>query len=47
MLQPVSEAQTIIHARLRGLVNAAERMTILRRHNALLGAVRDQAEAAA
>jgi nitrite reductase/ring-hydroxylating ferredoxin subunit len=47
MLQPVTEGQTIIHARLRGEVNAAERMTILRRHNALMSATRDQAEAAA
>jgi nitrite reductase/ring-hydroxylating ferredoxin subunit len=47
MLQPVTEGQTIIHARLRGEVNAAQRMMILRRHNALLSAVRDHAEAAA
>ena len=47
MLQPVTEGQTIIHARLRGEVNAAERMTILRHHNALMSATRDQAEAAA
>ena len=47
MLQPVTEGQTIIHARLRGEVNAAERMTILRRHNALMSATRDHAEAAA
>jgi nitrite reductase/ring-hydroxylating ferredoxin subunit len=47
MLQPVTEAQTIIHARLRGDLNAAERMTIFRHHNALLSVARDQAEAAA
>jgi nitrite reductase/ring-hydroxylating ferredoxin subunit len=46
MLQPVTEAQTIIHARLAGTVNAAERMTTLRHHNALLSAARDQAESA-
>lgn len=47
MLQPVTEAQTIIHARLCGAVTAAERMRILRHHNALLSTVRDHAEAAA
>ena len=47
MLQPVTEAQTIIHARLRGAVKPAERMMILRRHNALMSAKRDHAEAAA
>jgi nitrite reductase/ring-hydroxylating ferredoxin subunit len=46
LLQPVTEGQTIIHARLRGEVAAAQRMTELRRHNALLGAARDQAESA-
>ena len=46
MLQPVTEGQTIIHAGLRGHLNAAERITILRHHNALLSAARDQAESA-
>jgi nitrite reductase/ring-hydroxylating ferredoxin subunit len=47
MLQPVTEGQTILHARLRGEVNPAERMMILRRHNALMSTLRDHAEAAA
>jgi nitrite reductase/ring-hydroxylating ferredoxin subunit len=47
MLQPVSDGQTIIHARLLGEVNAAQRMTLLRHHNALMSAARDRAEAAA
>lgn len=47
MLQPVTEGQTIIHARLQGEVTAAKRMTVLRHHNVLMSAVRDHAEAAA
>jgi nitrite reductase/ring-hydroxylating ferredoxin subunit len=46
MLQPVTDAQTIIHARLQNEVNAAERLAVLRRHNDLMCAVRDRAEAA-
>ncbi len=47
MLQPVTAAQTIIHGRLQGEPDAAERMAALRHHNALMGAARDRAEAAA
>jgi nitrite reductase/ring-hydroxylating ferredoxin subunit len=47
MLHPVSDGQTIIHARLRGEVSAAERLPVLRHHNALMSAARDRAEAAA
>jgi nitrite reductase/ring-hydroxylating ferredoxin subunit len=47
MLQPVSDGQTLIHARLQSDVNAAERLPVLRRHNALMSAARDRAEAAA
>jgi len=46
MLQPVTEGQTIIHARLQGEVAAAKRMAVLRHHNALMSAARDHAEAA-
>lgn len=47
MLQPVSDTQTIIHARLLSEVHAAERLPVLRQHNALMSAARDRAEAAA
>ncbi len=47
MLQPVTEAQTIVHARLRGAIDAAQRLSLLRTHNALMTAVRDRAEARA
>ncbi|HTV79420.1 MAG TPA: Rieske (2Fe-2S) protein [Steroidobacteraceae bacterium] len=47
MLQPVSDRQAIVHARLRGHREGAERLAELRHHNALLSAVRDRAEAAA
>jgi nitrite reductase/ring-hydroxylating ferredoxin subunit len=47
MLQPVSAAQTFIHARRSGPVAGDERLTLLRQHNALLSAARDQAERAA
>lgn len=46
MLQPVTDAQTIIHARLHRDVNAAERLPVLRHHNGLMSAARDLAEAA-
>jgi len=44
MLQPVSEAQSVIHARLEA-DGIEDRMAVLRRHNALMSAVRDRAEA--
>jgi vanillate O-demethylase ferredoxin subunit len=47
MLQPVTRAETVIHAHLQGGLAAAERLAVLRHHNWLLGAVRDRAEAAA
>jgi nitrite reductase/ring-hydroxylating ferredoxin subunit len=47
MLQPVTEDQTLIHARLQGEPDAAQRLTVLRYHNALMSVARDHAEAAA
>jgi vanillate O-demethylase ferredoxin subunit len=47
MLQPVTDAQTIIHARLQHDLHAAQRLSVLRHHNALMSAARDRAEAAA
>jgi nitrite reductase/ring-hydroxylating ferredoxin subunit len=47
MLQPVTDRQTIIHARLLSEVPAVERLPVLRHHNALMSAARDRAEAAA
>jgi nitrite reductase/ring-hydroxylating ferredoxin subunit len=47
MLQPVTAGQTIVHARLRGAIDAAQRLAVLRTHNARMTAVRDRAEALA
>jgi nitrite reductase/ring-hydroxylating ferredoxin subunit len=47
MLQPVTGGQTVVHARLRGAIDAAARLSMLRTHNALMTAVRDRAEALA
>jgi nitrite reductase/ring-hydroxylating ferredoxin subunit len=44
MLQPVTDDQAVLHARLQGPVDAEQRMAELRRHNGLMGAVRDRAE---
>lgn len=46
MLQPVSDAQGIIHARLRGEADAPQRLGLLKHHNAAMSATRDRAEAA-
>lgn len=46
MLHPVTDGQTLLHARLRGEPGAAERLPLLRHHNALMSAARDRAEAA-
>jgi nitrite reductase/ring-hydroxylating ferredoxin subunit len=47
MLQPVTDGQTILHARLQGELRAAARLATLRHHNALMSGVRDHAEGAA
>ena len=44
-LQPVSDAETIIHAALADAPPAAERIAVLRRENDRLRAVRDAIEA--
>jgi nitrite reductase/ring-hydroxylating ferredoxin subunit len=46
MLQPVSEDQCILHARLQAEVSAADHVAVLRSHNALMSAVRARAESA-
>ncbi len=46
-LQPVSEAETVIHGVLAEAPPQAERLTVLRRENDRLRAVRDAAEAPA
>ena len=44
LLQPLNEEQTLIHALLAKGVEAADRLAILRRHNARLTALRDTIE---
>ena len=44
-LQPVSDAETVIHAALADAPPAAERIAVLRRENGRLRAVRDAIEA--
>ena len=46
MLQPVTQAETVIHGHLQGELAAQDRLAVLKHHNWLLSAVRDRAEAA-
>jgi hypothetical protein len=47
LIQPMDGGQTIVHGLAAGEAEGAERLALLRRHNALLTEVRDAAERAA
>jgi nitrite reductase/ring-hydroxylating ferredoxin subunit len=44
LLQPVSDTQTVVHGVLHQPTPAAQRLAVLRHHNACMSAVRDSAE---